>query len=196
MAAGASRNARAPATMPSSTPETVSPAMPDGTNAGPFPINQTATADAMKVTAFNSIAVAGVETTSTRAPSAGPATIAAWPTAARRALARWSSGPGTSRAVLTATHGGTAVPAAVAAAAITGARTIGSPAAATAASATMSATRTRSAPIINLRRSCRSAMTPPSGPRRTMGRTRAAVVSATHVPECVRSNTSASRATL
>ena len=126
----------------------------------------------MKVTAFSSIAVAGVETTSTRAPSAGPATIAAWPTAARRALARWSSGPGTSRAVLTATHGGTAVPAAVAAAAITGARTIGSPAAATAASATMSAARTRSAPIINLRRSCRSAMTPPSGPRKTMGSTR------------------------
>ena len=84
----------------------------------------------------------------------------------------------------------------VATAAITGTTTIGSPAAAAAASATMSAARTKSAPIINTRRSRRSAMTPPSGPKRTIGSTRAAVVSATHVPECVRSNTSASRATL
>src|SRR5437588_11138166 len=141
MAAGASRSAWAPAKMSSSTPWTVSPAAPDGVNAGRDPIDQTATAEAMNVTAFKSIAVAGEETTSTTAPSAGPATIAAWPTAARRALARWSSGPGTSRAVLAATHGGTAAPDIVATAAITGTTTIGSPAAAAAANATMSAAR-------------------------------------------------------
>jgi hypothetical protein len=59
MAAGNARNPWAPATMPSSTPPTVSPALPEGTNAGPLPIDQTATAEAMNVTALTSIAVAG-----------------------------------------------------------------------------------------------------------------------------------------
>jgi len=67
MAAGAARHAWAPARMPASTPQKGSPVSPDGAaNAGPLPINQTATAEAMNVAAFKSIAVARQTTRSDR----------------------------------------------------------------------------------------------------------------------------------
>jgi len=53
--------------MPASTPQKGSPVSPDGAaNAGPLPINQTATAEAMNVAAFKSIAVARQTTRSDR----------------------------------------------------------------------------------------------------------------------------------
>jgi hypothetical protein len=156
----------------------------------------TATAETANVAALRRIAVAGSASASTTAPSAGPATTAPCPIAARSALARCSSSSATSRAVLAATEGEVTVLAAVASAASTGASTIGSPAAATSARPAMSTMRAPSAHTISPRRSYRSARTPPTGPSTTTGRTRAAVVSATHVAEPVRPKMRASRATL
>ena len=140
--------------------------------------------------------MAGVDASSTIAPSAGPATIAAWPIPARRACARGSSESATRRAVHAATQGGSTTPIAVAAAAISGARITGRPTAATAASPTISTALAMFDAMISRRRSQRSASTPPIGPRTTTGSTRPAVVSATQVADPVRWKTNASSATL
>lgn len=68
-----------------------------------------------------------------------------------------------------------------------GASTTGRPEKATAESASMKTTRSRSEVTITRRRSKRSASTPPSGPKTTIGATRAAVVTASQVALCVRS---------
>ena len=77
--------------------------------------------------------------------------------------------------------------AAVAAAAITGASTIGACMTTNRASSTIRAIRMTSQVIMTRRRSNRSATTPPSGPRTTIGITRAAVVIPAHSAEWVRS---------
>ena len=97
--------------------------------------------------------MAGVDTSSTIAPSAGPATIAAWPIPARRACARGSSESATRRAVQAATHGGSTTLIAVAAAAISGAKITGRPSVATAASATMRSALAMFDAMISRRRS-------------------------------------------
>ena len=97
--------------------------------------------------------MAGEETASTPAPSAGPATIAAWPIAARAAFARCRRSASTSRGVDAATAGGCTLATSVAAPASSGASTTGSPNATTPASATISAARTRSDAMISRRRS-------------------------------------------
>lgn len=107
--------------------------------------------------------------------------------AERAALAPGRTASGTSRGVVAATHGEYGLAATVASPARTGASTIGSPVAATVASPSMAPRRIRSEAIIVRRRSQRSARTPPSGPMTTIGATRAAVVTATQVVECVRS---------
>ena len=108
-------------------------------------------------------------------------------TADRAALAPGRSASSTTRGVTAATHGRYGAAAAVAAAAITGASRMGSRAAATAASRSMSPIRARSQTIMMRRRSNRSASKPPTGPSATMGTTRAAVVTPAHSGEWVRS---------
>ena len=147
----------------------------------------TASADSPKVSAFSANAAAGAPRSSSTPPSAGPTMMPAPVTADRAALAPGRSASSTTRGVIPATHGRYGPAAAVAAAAITGASTIGSRTAATAASRTMSPIRARSQAIMMRRRSNRSASTPPSGPIATIGTTRAAVVTPAHSDEWVRS---------
>ena len=147
----------------------------------------TARAESPKVRAFKANAAAGEPRNISTPPNAGPRMMLAPPTADRAALAPGRSASSTTRGVTAATHGMYGAAAAVAAAAITGASTMGSPAAATAASRSMSPIRARSQTIMMRRRSNRSASTPPSGPSTTIGTTRAAVVMPAHSAEWVRS---------
>ena len=147
----------------------------------------TASADSPKVSAFSANADAGDPRSSSTPPSAGPRTMPAPVTAERAALAPGRSASSTTCGVTAATHGMYGAAAAVAAAAITGASTMGNWNAATAASRTMSPIRARSHMIMMRRRSNRSASTPPSGPSTTTGTTRAAVVTPAHSAEWVRS---------
>ena len=94
----------------------------------------TASADSPKVRALSANANAGEPRSSSTPPSAGPRMMPAPATADRAALAPGRSASSTRRGVTAATHGRYGAAAAVAAAAITGASTIGSRAAATAAS--------------------------------------------------------------
>ena len=86
-----------------------------------------------------------------------------------------------------ATDGGWTTPAAVDRAASSAASTTGIEVAATIASAIIATARERSEAMISLRRSQRSASTPPIGPRTTSGATRAAVVAASQAADRVRS---------
>ena len=146
----------------------------------------TASADSPNVSAFSANADAAEPKSSSTPPSAGPRTIPAPVTAERAALAPGRSGSSTRRGVTAATHATYGAVPAVATAAITGARTMGRWNAATAASRTIIPIRARSQVIMMRRRSNRSASTPPSGPSRTTGTTRAAVVTPAHRAEWVR----------
>ena len=149
-------------------------------------MTSTQTAEAPNVAAFTANASAGGPSSISTPPSAGPAMIPAPVTAARAALAPGRSAPATSRGVVAATDGRYGVAAAVASAAITGARTTGRFAAATSASASIRASLIRSQATITRRRSKRSATMPPNGPSTTIGTIRAAVVTPAHIADPVR----------
>ena len=107
-------------------------------------------------------------------------------TADRAAFAPGRSASRTSLGVTAETHGRYGVPAAVASAAITGASSTGRCAAATRASPSISTSLARSLAIMTPRRPNRSAITPPTGPRTTIGTTRAAVATPAHIADPVR----------
>ena len=138
------------------------------------------------VSALTANARAGEPSSSSTPPSAGPAMMPRAVTADLAAFAPGRSASRTRRGVVAEVAGRYGAPAAVASAASTGTTTIGKRAAAASASASISTSLIRSQATITRRRSNRSAIAPPTGPKTTIGMTRAAVATPAQSADPVR----------